>query len=347
MISKEAWENVKTRMLGYWEREAMDRCSASIIVSYQNPSGNQAYYDAQAADRRARSILTKQAYFGEAFGCYFPYFGTAGIAEYTGCKANHTPATTWFEPWLETPDATQITYRCPEVFERQKQAIREILTLSGGDYMVSVTDNCGILDALAAIRGTQNMLMDLRMAPEFVEDATKRLLAIYKQTQEELFSLVRENNDGCVQQWMQLWAPKRLAQLQCDMSVMLSAKMYGRFVVPVLEELTQFLDYSVYHLDGIEQIRHLDHLLSVKRLNAIQWTNVAGQPRLTEYVPVLQKIQKAGKNLVIAPKASEVEYLLDNLSCRGLHLLLGDLDSAEEAQDMLKLLQKRSVDRVL
>ena len=131
------------------------------------------------------------------------------------------------------------------------------------------------------------------------------------------------------------------------MSVMISAKMYGKFVVPVLEELTEFLDYSVYHLDGKEQIRHLDHLLSVKGLNAIQWTNVAGQPRVSEFVPVLQRIQKAGKNLVVAPQANEVEYLLDNLSCRGLQLLIRDLRSEEEARDMLKLIEKHSADRAL
>ena len=146
---------------------------------------------------------------------------------------------------------------------------------------------------------------------------------------------------------MQLWAPRRFAQLQCDMCVMISPELYGRFVLPVLEELTEFLDYSIYHFDGQEQIRHLDHLLSVKNLNGIQWTRVAGQPRTSDFIPVFQKIQKAGKNLVLFPDRDEVIPLLDHLSCRGLQLLIGGIRNEEEAAEMMKLVEKHSKDRKL
>lgn len=212
---------------------------------------------------------------------------------------------------------------------------------------MSVSDNAGIMDALAAIRGTDRLMMDMLTDPDFVEDAVQRLLPIYKQTQEELFSLVRENNDGSVHSWMQLWAPRRMAQLQCDLSVMISPEMFGRFVMPELEELCSFLDYPVYHLDGQEQIRHVDHLLSLDKLRAIQWTHVAGQPKPSTFLPVLQKIQKAGKNLILFPQTDEVELLLDNLSSRGLHLVINGINSEEEACEMMKLIEKHSKARTL
>ena len=121
--------------------------------------------------------------------------------------------------------------------------------------------------------------------------------------------------------------------------------MYERFILPELNDVCDFLDYSVYHFDGQEQIRHLDALLSIKKLRAIQWTHVAGQPKPSMFIPVLKKIQQAGKNLILIPTADEVPVLLDNLSSRGLHLLIADVTTVEEAQDLMALIKKRSVVR--
>ena len=350
MLYNDHWEELKTRMMGYWQREAMDRCCVAIQVTkpgYRDSGEGYLYFDTDTSDRVHRRRFENTYFIGEALPCVFSYFGTAGVAEYTGCKANRSPVTTWFEPWLEEPEADAISYCHPEAFREQKEALRRLLELAKGDYLVSVTDNAGVLDALAAIRGTDNLMMDMLADPEFVEEGLQKLLPIYKQTQEELFRLVEENNDGSVHSWMHLWAPKRLAQLQCDLSVMISPEMYKRFVVPELEELCDFLDYPVYHFDGQEQIRHLDALLSVKKLRAIQWTPVAGQPRTSTFIPVFQKIQKAGKNLILLPQPDEVEPLLDNLSCRGLHLIINGLQTLEQADEMMKLIEKHSADRIL
>lgn len=351
MLYNEHWEEMKQRMMGYWEREAMDRACAAIIVKkpeYQDFGDHNFYFDVETADRMHRERFANHHYFGESLTCLFPYFGTAGIAEYTGCKANRVPRTTWFEPWMadeDEPDASRITCRHPEIFQQQKDAIAKLVELSKGDYLVSVSDNAGIMDALAEIRGTDNLMMDMITDPEFIEEAVRKLLPIYKQTQQELFDVVKDNNEGSVLSWMHLWAPKRMAQLQCDLSVMISPEMYNRFVMPELEELCDFLDYPVYHFDGQEQIRHLDSLLSIKNLKAIQWTPVVGQPQTSHFIPQLQKIQKAGKNLVLFPQPDEVVPLLDNLSCRGLQMVITGLQTDEEAHDLLKLIEKHSKDR--
>ena len=38
------------------------------------------------------------------------------------------------------------------------------------------------------------------------------------------------------------------------------------------------LDYFLYHLDGMEQIRHLDTLLSIPRFHTLQWTQSVSRP---------------------------------------------------------------------
>ena len=128
--------------------------------------------------------------------------------------------------------------------------------------------------------------------------------------------------------------------LQCDLSVMISPQMFEEFVLPELEETAAWLDYSAYHLDGQEQIRHLDMILSVKKINMIQWTPVVGQPCTSEFIPVLKKIQKAGKGLILMPHIWEVEKLLSELSPKGLYLIIRDVESETEAEELIKKVGK-------
>ena len=48
-------------------------------------------------------------------------------------------------------------------------------------------------------------------------------------------------------------------------------------------------------LDGPDAIRHLDSLLSLPKLSGIQWIPGAGSPSVSEWIPLLKRIQKAGK----------------------------------------------------
>lgn len=350
MLYTDHWNEIKERMSAFWGREATDRCCAGIIVpkpGYTDPDPDVVnyYFDVEKGDAIHRKRFAGHEYLWEAIPSVFPYFGTSGIAEYAGSEAVYTPRTTWFEPCLDEPDASRISYCKPEAFQRQKDAIAKLIELSGGDYPVSVTDNCGIADALSTMRGGENLMMDMVTDPDFVMEGIQKLMPIYKQTQNELFDLVQENNEGSILSWMHLWAPSRCAQMQCDLSVMISNEMFREFIMPELEEMTEFLDYPIYHLDGQEQIRHLDSLLSLKKLRAIQWVPVVSQPPTSDFIPQLQKIQKAGKSLMLFPQANEVEKLLDNLSCRGLHMMIGGISTMEEAAEMQQLIWKHSRDR--
>ena len=59
---------------------------------------------------------------------------------------------------------------------------------------------------------------------------------------------------------------------------MISKDMFAEIALPYLREQTQWLDKSMYHLDGVDAIKHLDSVLSLENLNALQWTPGAGQP---------------------------------------------------------------------
>ena len=116
---------------------------------------------------------------------------------------------------------------------------------------------------------------------------------------------------------------------------MISPRLFDEFIAPELKAQSRMLDYALYHFDGVEQIRHLDTLLSIPTIRAIQWTQVAGQPPCTDYMPELRRIQRAGKGLIIHVSADQVETLMRALSSKGLYLLI-HVDSRMEADELLR-----------
>ncbi|HEY5563059.1 MAG TPA: trimethylamine corrinoid protein 2, partial [Clostridiaceae bacterium] len=73
-----------------------------------------------------------------------------------------------------------------------------------------------------------------------------------------------------------------------------------------------------------------------KNLDMVQWTPVAGQPPTSDFIPVLQKIQCAGKGLVLIPNPEEVEKLMSTLSPKGLQLVVKGVKSEDDARTLVK-----------
>ena len=184
--------------------------------------------------------------------------------------------------------------------------------------------------------GPDELLPAMIEEPEAVKRALGKIQGAYERIMREVYDIVRDNNEGgsCIQ-WLSTWAPGMHAQMQCDMSVMISNPMFEDFIMPELRAQCDLLDNALYHFDGVEQIRHLDSLLSIPRLRAIQWTQVAGQEPCTEHFAELKRIQAAGKSLVILVTPDQIRPILENLSSKGLYLIT-NANSRDEADRMLR-----------
>ena len=349
------WEKTKERMTALWEKEVVDRCCVAFAVPKWSEGQGQNGPEASPEENCIRSYtdpcyITEQrvrkservCYMGEAFPWIYPQFGVAGFAQYAGSVPEYRPDTIWLSRALTEPDAEQIIYR-PEIYEKHLNHVKELVKLSDNRHKITMPDNCGVLDGLAVLRGTDALLMDLLEEPEFVSEAVKKLINIQSRTLPGFFEAIRENNDGgSSHSWMYLWCPKRVLQLQCDFSVMISPEAYKEFVLPELEAAAEWTDYAVYHLDGQEQIRHLDYILSVDAIHMIQWTPVTSQPPASEFIPVFQKIQKAGKGLVLILQPWEVEKVMTELSSEGLQVVVTGVKTKEEGTELLKIVEKRT-----
>jgi hypothetical protein len=347
----ETWDKSKERLAALWRNEILDRCCLAVTAPrdeayYQpvpfpeDPEDQEAYWlDGEQVLSRYLHRFEHTVYLGEAFPQVSLNLGPAGGAGYfRGCRVSYTQRTVWFHPhildWRKDPivfDPRSLLYR--KTIELAEYFVRQ----SGGAYFVSMPDIAGNLDTLAHMRGVENLLVDLELNAGMVHQGLAEIQEVWRRVNGEVYDIVRENNDGgSTIGWLSSWAPGYHAQMNCDLSGMISPAHVSEFVVPELEEQARILEYPLYHLDGFEQVKHLDAYLAVENIGIVQWTCVAGQPPPMSFLPELRRIQAAGKGLLIKVEAGWVEPLLQELSSRGL-LLVTEADSVAHGKHLLDL----------
>ena len=120
--------------------------------------------------------------------------------------------------------------------------------------------------------------------------------------------------------------------------------MFRHIFLPVVRRQTEFLDHTVFHVDGVNLFRHVDALCELPRLQALQILPGAGEPSPLHYIETLKKVQSAGKNLHISIEPEEVERALSLLSARGSFIQTW-AETEAQARELIKQAERWSVDR--
>ena len=126
------------------------------------------------------------------------------------------------------------------------------------------------------MRGSTELCMDLILNPDKVKEAENKLLGPdWCKAYDRIWDVISAKMDGMAY-WHLTWAPGRTFHLQNDFSYMISNEMFREFFLDNLVRQIEHIDYSMYHLDGVPALRHLDSLLEIDKLDAIQFIPGAG-----------------------------------------------------------------------
>lgn len=242
-------------------------------------------------------------YRGGAFPNCWMNWGAGSLAAYlTGWIDYRTGGqTAWFEQPRPWDDIDRLAMDADNPWRhRRDNALRAVIERAPGRFFVGLEDFGGIMDVAASLRGTQELLVDLVEEPERVHDLRARICDWWQgeyDAQCAELSAIQAGSAG----WMGVWAPGTNYPLQCDFSAMISPAMFEEFVAPDLDRFARRLDYAVYHWDGPGQIPHLDQLLAIDGIKAIQWVPGSAQPQseAEQWWPLYERIIAAGKRLIL------------------------------------------------
>ena len=259
--------------------------------------------DAQLVGQYVR-CESARTFPGDTFPFFFVNYGAGIAAAFLGCRVNPRPETVWFAP-AEGAGLTDLPRFDPDnVWWRRVEAMtRTAVEMLGESALVSYTDLGGNLDVLASLVGTEPLLMDILDRPADVARAAQAVRAAWLEAFNRLDAIIRSANLGVVG-WAPIWAPGRTYMMQSDISYMLSPQTFAELVAPDIQECCRRIEYGFYHLDGVGQIGHLDHLLRIERLRGIQWIPGDGKPPAEHWPDLLRRIRDAGKLVQVYTSAA-------------------------------------------
>ena len=332
------------RLNAWWKREGPALC---VMAPRQKPvkdirepvppaNSAEKWTNPEYRLQRAEYEMSRTYFGGEAFPYFDSHIGPGNLATFIGSEPEFAEDTVWFKPCIIAPEAHPALCFDPSnrYFRDQMAIISKGVSQAAGRYLVGVPDLIENIDILVSLRGMENLLSDMIDRPEWVESMVAEINKVWF----EVFDIIREKVadpwGGNTWSGFRIWSPGRTAKLQCDASAAFSPAMFHRFVVPALIEQCQRLDRSLYHLDGTQCICHLDALLSIPELTAIEWTPQAGRPGGGNPVwyDLYRRILRAGKCVqAIDVLPSEVIPLIDAVGPKGLFIMTRT-ESEEEAR---------------
>ncbi len=350
MLYKDDWEYAKGKFIEYWEKENHDRPLVSVVAPRDGCKPGEIKAPEKLIDRwmdieyviqNARERFRTTYYGGEAFPCFWPNLGPDILGAILGwCDLEFGESTSWAVHNLHRWEEIEVLDFNPwnKWWKKMVEMTMAAVTDSKGDYFVGLTDLHSGMDALVSLRGPENLCLDLMDYPDRVKKATFEIFEVFKQVYDRLHEITTRNMPGS-STWLGVWHPGKWYPTSSDFICLISGDMFAEFVLPELEEEIRWLDASIFHLDGPGAIRHLDTLLSIPGLKGIQWVPGAGKPGASHWIPLLKKIQDAGKLINISTEREEIDVLLEELMPEGV-MYHTWCKSEEDARDLLKKAEK-------
>ena len=357
LLYKPDWDKTKDNYNHWWARENFGRCAISIKAPRNKPLCNTVpklpskvqdrWLDINYLKQRMEYYLGSTYFAGEAVPLWNAgYPGWDTLQSYLGCETKLTEDTGWISPIFNNGELTDYKPEDIKIDENNKwfKFALEIHKLaadeSKGKSIPGIQAIGGVGDCLAALRSTNLLLFDVIDCPSHVAKLEMRLIDIWIDIFERFYNITYEAAEG-TSNFMSIWAPDKFYVCSNDFAYMISPKMFEEIFLEPLQKQIDYLDHTIYHIDGIGCFNHIDLLCGIKKLNALQFLPGAGKPSPLYYSKELRKIQEAGKNLHISISPHEVEQALKMLSSKGLFIDTW-CGSENEANELLECVNKWS-----
>ncbi|RMD73401.1 MAG: trimethylamine corrinoid protein 2 [Lentisphaerae bacterium] len=343
------WNMRLARQDAFWQNAIIDR--PVIHLTYPRtpapakpPEKNFASHRERWLDSEYQAALAlhrveSTVYAGDALPMAFPNLGPEVFSAWFGTPMEYGETTSWSIPNLKNWDEVdQIKFDRENFYWKKMWEMTEALLEFGkGKFYVGYTDIHPGGDAIAAFRDPQQLNLDLIEVPEKVIALREAIDTVFCEIFTEITSWLRDERHQAICSWPAIVSTKRYHVPSNDFSCMISPKMFRDYFLPGIIQECRSAEANVYHLDGPNALRHLDALLEVPEINAIQWVFGAGNGTPKDWLHVYKRCQEAGKGLQISPPVSDLPVLVENLDPHGVWLGVRarDRDEADYVMDLI------------
>ncbi|HBH82589.1 MAG: hypothetical protein A2X05_00430 [Bacteroidetes bacterium GWE2_41_25] len=349
---KPDFEMAMKRVYAWYEQEIIDR--APIRFSAHNEefshkdikperkwnSLKDRWFDAEFQVESYMDSIKGRKFLAETFPVFWPNLGPDVYAAFYGTEMEYKEVTTFSIPIIN--DWDDIIRLELDMQNKYFKKIEELTYLAlercNGKFMVGFTDLMPGMDCVAAWRNPQQLCIDMCLDPDKVKQLGDLACRDFHLIYDHFDDILKKNNQLSVT-WMGIPSFSKMHIPSCDNSAMISIEQFEEFCLPSINHEVKGITHNIFHLDGKGVARHVDIILQIKEINAIQWVQGMGMDTpILQWVPLLKKIQAAGKSLVVDIQLDEIEDFIRIMDPKGIMLCI----SADEAiqPDIIKRVEK-------
>jgi hypothetical protein len=356
---KPDYERSKQRIDAFWEWELIDRPVVQFglakppeervsVPPSHHATCAERWLDAEYQAELKLATLFNHEFLGDTMPVAYPNLGPEVFAALYGCPIHFGDyGTSWSEPilndWSQV-DEIGLDWDSPYL-HKLLEMTDVLLELGKGRYITGMTDWHPGGDCVAALREPQELAIDMLTHVDEVKELLARLEVDYFRVYDLFYAKLRAAGQP-ISTWLSLISEQKFYVPSNDFSIMISKEMFDDVFLPGIIRECQFLDRSIYHLDGPGALRHLDSILDIPELDALQWVCGAGNEGYHKWVHVYQQAQAAGKGIQVICQMDELDQVMETLDPLGLFLQVGGVPSREAAEWMLGTLEKWCAGRV-
>jgi hypothetical protein len=350
--SKPDFQICMKRIYAWYEGEIIDR--APVRFSSHNAEFNvtedqnlrwgslkDKWFDEEYQIEKFIKSIKNKSFIGETFPIYWPNLGPNIYASFYGCPVEFGEVTSWANHTIDTLDGFKdIKLNTNnDYFKKIESMTKLALEKCKGKYMVGYTDLHPGMDFIAAWMGTENLCMEFYDNPEMLKEVTSLSINDFQSVYDHFDAMLKRHNQLSVT-WMGIPSFGKMHIPSCDFSSMISTDLFEEYCLPILKQEVKGMTHNIFHLDGKGVARHIDKILEVDEIQAIQWVQGLGEDApILQWLPLIKKIQAAGKSVVVDLSKDELEEFISNIRPEGLLLCIAS-DNEDEQQQILKRVEK-------
>ncbi|HPS54698.1 MAG TPA: hypothetical protein PLP05_03785 [Sedimentisphaerales bacterium] len=309
-IEQKKLENILAKNEAFWLGELDEgpvmwvtapNAKKGIEMPQEPADKQQMWTDIDYLMKATESQLSRTYYAGDSLPVFNPWLGPDQVASWLGAKITLKPKefTSWVEPFVDD----WAKYPKLEIAPDNKwwnlylNTVKASVRAGKDKWVTAYPDLHTGVDGLSAIRGAENLMIDMLMSPEIIKNRMQQMTQLFKDIVDQVSDIVIPAGQG-TSNWTMGWSSKRFLCIgQNDFSCMISPAMFTDFCWPDTLETANYSDYNIYHLDGPDAARHLPKILELEKVNCIQWIQGAGNPYPSKWLDMLKKIQDSGKSV--------------------------------------------------
>ncbi len=187
----------------------------------------------------------------------------------------------------------------------------------------------GPCDILSNLRGATELCLDTVDQPERIAAATAAMIPALAEAGAFMRDTAFQSGAELVH-WHMLGSDQPYVIAECDLLFSVGPDIAEQVCLPDIERQSRMAPRCIFHLDGAGSTRHLEALLDIPAIRAVQYTPGAGTPSALAWLDMFRRIQSQGRSLLVYAPIEEVPALARALRPEGLAIQIdGARDPAQ------------------